>query len=212
MASLLVIVFLIEVAVRLVDAVGASTLNDLLWTAINYLPVSTAKEASRRRALQAEYLKVRRDMNATSSQDEFAKWAKLRRTHDKLLEELEKAKKSSEASRSQFDKYLTTARLLLTRAPQWVLPLWYAKTPIFWLPHGWFPYYAEWLIAFPRAPLGSVSIASWQLACAGAVLLLSDLLGGLVRAVLGRGGAAPAGKEEEKQQQQQQQQAQKQSM
>jgi hypothetical protein len=28
-------------------------------------------------------------MNATSSQDEFAKWAKLRRKHDKLLEQLE---------------------------------------------------------------------------------------------------------------------------
>ena len=39
---------------------------------------------------QSEYLKVRQELNATSSQDEFAKWAKLRRQHDKLLEELEK--------------------------------------------------------------------------------------------------------------------------
>jgi hypothetical protein len=30
-------------------------------------------------------------MNATSSQDEFAKWAKLRRQHDKVLEQLEKS-------------------------------------------------------------------------------------------------------------------------
>ena len=42
------------------------------------------------RKLQAEYLKIRRDLTATSSQDEFAKWAKLRRQHDKLLEQLEK--------------------------------------------------------------------------------------------------------------------------
>jgi hypothetical protein len=35
-------------------------------------------------------LTVRHELNATSSQDEFAKWAKLRRQHDKLLEELEK--------------------------------------------------------------------------------------------------------------------------
>lgn len=28
-------------------------------------------------------------MNSTSSQDEFAKWAKLRRRHDKTLEEFE---------------------------------------------------------------------------------------------------------------------------
>ena len=30
---------------------------------------------------------MKREMNATSSQDEFAKWAKLRRRHDKTLEE-----------------------------------------------------------------------------------------------------------------------------
>lgn len=47
---------------------------------------------------------------------------------------------------------------------------------MFWLPHGWFPYYAEWIISFPRAPLGSVSIASWQLACTGIITLLIDIL------------------------------------
>jgi len=33
---------------------------------------------------------VRHDLNATSSQDEFAKWARLQRKHDKLMDELEK--------------------------------------------------------------------------------------------------------------------------
>lgn len=36
-------------------------------------------------------MKVRHEMNATSSQDEFAKWAKLRRQHDKLFDQLEKS-------------------------------------------------------------------------------------------------------------------------
>lgn len=51
----------------------------------------TAKAATEHRKLQREYLKARNEMNATSSQDEFAKWAKLRRNHDKLLDKLEKA-------------------------------------------------------------------------------------------------------------------------
>lgn len=50
---------------------------------------------------------------------------------------------------------------------------------MFWVPHGWFPYYAEWIISFPRAPLGSVSVASWQLACAGVIALLSELITGI---------------------------------
>lgn len=60
-----------------------------LWTLINYLPISTSKTAAEQRTLQAEYLKVRNELNATSSQDQFAKWAKIRRQHDKLLEKLE---------------------------------------------------------------------------------------------------------------------------
>lgn len=62
--------------------------------------------------------------------------------------------------------------------------MWYAREPMFWLPHGWFPYYAEWIISFPRAPLGSVSVASWQLACTGVVALVSDTLGAILKLVL----------------------------
>jgi tail-anchored protein insertion receptor len=47
---------------------------------------------------------------------------------------------------------------------------------MFWLPYGWFPYYAEWLLSFPRAPLGSVSIASWQVACAIMIDLISKAI------------------------------------
>lgn len=54
---------------------------------------------------------------------------------------------------------------------------------MFWLPYGWFPYYAEWIISFPRAPMGSVSAPSWQLACSGMIALLSEiiiLVGGMI--------------------------------
>ena len=88
------------------------------------------------------------------------------------------AEKTLESSKSRFNTVLTVVRVLLTRAPQYLVPFWYAKEPMFWLPHGWFPYYAEWIISFPRAPLGAVSVASWQLACSGMIALLSDLVTG----------------------------------
>lgn len=47
---------------------------------------------------------------------------------------------------------------------------------MFWLPQGWMPYYAEWLLSFPRAPLGSVSIQAWVLACGAVILLVSDAI------------------------------------
>jgi tail-anchored protein insertion receptor len=55
---------------------------------------------------------------------------------------------------------------------------------MFWLPAGWFPYYVEWVLSFPRAPLGSVSIVSWQTACTGVVLFLSDIIKTALRFVL----------------------------
>lgn len=55
--------------------------------------------AAEQRKTQAEYLKVRRELNSTSSQDEFAKWAKIRRQHDKLLDKLEKQSTSGNGYR-----------------------------------------------------------------------------------------------------------------
>lgn len=52
--------------------------------------------------MQKEYLRVRLELNATSSQDQFAKWAKLKRQHDKLLEQLEQ--------KSAFKHFQSTAR------------------------------------------------------------------------------------------------------
>ncbi|KYK58389.1 CHD5 domain protein [Drechmeria coniospora] len=176
MSTLLLVIFAIELVAHLVNAIGAAQINNLLWTLINYLPISTSKAAAEQRKIQVQYLRVRRELNATSSQDEFAKWAKLRRQHDKLLEQLDASKKGLEASKARFDKYLTAVRMLLTKIPQYLMPFWYGKEAMFWLPHGWFPYYAEWIISFPRAPLGSVSAPSWQLACSGFIQLMSQAL------------------------------------
>jgi hypothetical protein len=145
-------------------------------------------------------------LNATSSQDEFAKWARLRRQHDKLLDELEKKSEERccllkqvsvlnvdltesglEATRATFDRYLTAARLISTRGVQWLLPMWYGREPMFWLPYGWFPYYVEWFASFPRAPLGSVSIVVWQWACTGILTLIVEAITGIIGLVAANG-------------------------
>ncbi|KAK0634974.1 CHD5-like protein-domain-containing protein [Bombardia bombarda] len=176
MPSLLVIIFGVELVAQLINTIGATTINNLLWQIVLYFPTSLSKGFSDQRIRQKKYLAARHELNATSSQDEFAKWAKLRRQHDKLFDELEKQKTSLDASRARFDRYLTTARLISTRGMQWFLPFWYSKEPIFWLPYGWFPYYVEWFASFPRAPMGSVSIVVWQMACSGILTLIIETI------------------------------------
>ena len=92
------------------------------------------------------------------------------------------------ASRQKFDTYLNVARILLTRAPHYLIPLWHAKHPMFWLPRGLFPYYAEWFLSLPKAPLGSVSIMSWQVACTAIIKLLSEAVTAVYALVVGSKG------------------------
>jgi hypothetical protein len=56
---------------------------------------------------------------------------------------------------------------------------------MFWLPYGWFPYYVEWFLSFPRAPMGSVSIVAWQWACTGVLTLVAETVGAIVGLVVG---------------------------
>ena len=133
-------------------------------------------------------------MNSTSSQDEFAKWAKLRRQHDKVQAELEKICTSRRArglsslaeadhvaaslssSRSAFDQTVGVAIWMSTNGFRLLLQFWLSREPMFWLLHGWVPYYIEWILACPKAPLGSISIQVWWIACAGVIQLVADLV------------------------------------
>jgi hypothetical protein len=76
------------------------------------------------------------------------------------------------ASRASFDGYFTVARWLSMNGLRLFLQFWYAKQALFWIPQGWAPGYVEWLLAFPKAPRGSVSIQIWALACASIVPLV----------------------------------------
>lgn len=185
MPSLLLVVLLVEVAVLLVNTIGAAAINNMLWNLYLTLPTQVSKQAAEKNKFQKEYLAIRRDLNATSSQDHFAKWAKLRRQHDKQLEQLEKMKASHEASKAKFDRTAGIIRWSATSGVKFLLPWIYGKEPMFWLPNGWFPYYVEWILSFPRAPLGSVSIVSWQAACAAAVLFFSDAIKAILASALG---------------------------
>jgi tail-anchored protein insertion receptor len=59
-----------------------------------------------------------------------------------------------------------------TTGLRFFIQFWYAKVPLFWIPEGWLPRYVEWILAFPRAPTGSISVQIWQIACASVIELV----------------------------------------
>jgi len=74
--------------------------------------------------------------------------------------------------KSTFDRTITFLRWGGTNGLRFFLQFWYAKRPMLWIPRGWVPSYVEWILAFPRAPTGSVSIQMWGIACATVVQLV----------------------------------------
>lgn len=70
---------------------------------------------------------------------------------------------------------------------------------MFWVPAGWVPYYVEWILSFPRAPLGSVSINIWGIACASMIALVAEGLGAAWVLITHRPNPLADGKQKEKQ-------------
>ncbi|KAI9872177.1 MAG: GET complex subunit get1 [Pleopsidium flavum] len=173
MPSLLMTVFVLQLAIHLVNTLGAVAINDLLWTLFNKLPTPTSKGVQDQTLLRREVVRLKREMNSTSSQDQFAKWAKLRRQHDKALAEYDQKTNSLTTYKTSFDNTITISRWLGTNGLRFFLQFWYARQPLFWIPQNWLPGYVEWLLAFPRAPRGSVSIQIWGIACASVIQLVS---------------------------------------
>lgn len=89
-----------------------------------------------------------------------------------------------DGTKAKFDKTVSTLRWVSTNGMRMFLQFWYSKQAMFWLPQGLIPYYGEWLLSFPRAPLGSISIQAWQLACGSVILLASDVIAALVGVLL----------------------------
>lgn len=138
-------------------------------------------------------MQLKRELGNTSAQDNFGKWAKLDRQHNKAMAEYQKLgantrifKKcqandpcvdgSLKTHQATFNSAVKTLRWLGTQGLRFVLQFWFSKSPMFWLPAGWVPYYVEWILSFPRAPLGSISIQVWTAACAAAIALASEAL------------------------------------
>ncbi|KAJ5095229.1 hypothetical protein N7532_007520 [Penicillium argentinense] len=190
MLSLIFMVLFVHIAIYLVNTIGASTIDSLLWLLYLKLPTSTSQNAREQQRMKREVLQLKREMNNTSSQDEFAKWAKLRRRHDKSMEEYEAMNKLISSQKTSFDWSVKTARWLSTNGLKIFLQFWYSKTPVFALPAGWFPYYVEWILSFPRVPLGYVSIQVWSNVCATAIGVVGDILGACLVCVLGSGAQA----------------------
>ncbi|KAI9843905.1 MAG: GET complex subunit get1 [Sclerophora amabilis] len=176
MPSLLLLTFIVQLFIDLISQEGAVIVQDACWSLYLRLPNATSKTAQDQSRLRQEYLRIKKEMNSTSSQDEFARWAKLRRQHDKVVAELEGKASSFNSSKANFVRVVTVLRWVVMIGLRIFMQVWYKKQPVFWIPRGWFPGYVERLLAFPQAPTGSISIQVWAFVCKGTIALVEEAL------------------------------------
>lgn len=89
-STLLVFVFFIQLTLYLINSIGAKTINELVWQAYIRLPFGTSQNIQEQGRLRRDVVRLKREMAAISAQDDFARWAKIRRQHDKALAEYDK--------------------------------------------------------------------------------------------------------------------------
>ncbi|KTW32215.1 uncharacterized protein T551_00897 [Pneumocystis jirovecii RU7] len=147
-----------------ISALGTKVISSLIYTIFfSFIPSTLSSVIKKHRLLQRSALETKKELSNTSSVDEFAKWAKLKRKYDKEVSEIEKISAEINSQQYNFNIKVHTMIWLCTTGLKYIIQWYYRKVPVFWLIKGWFPYYIERIMCFPMAPIGSVSISIWFL-------------------------------------------------
>ncbi|TFY75964.1 hypothetical protein EWM64_g8048 [Hericium alpestre] len=190
--SLILTIFALVFVTELLGWIGHSVLLQFAW--VLHQRIFHRGMVARQRQLKAEILQKKAELLQTSAQDQFAKWAKLRRSVDKGLADLEKLNKELGNAKSAFSLRFNSFIWIMTTGVQFVVGWYYRRAAVFYLPPGWFGPLTWWL-SLPFAPAGSVSCGIWQMACRRALKVgervVKDLASPSTTEPVSIGGAAP---------------------
>ncbi|KAJ3019416.1 UNVERIFIED_CONTAM: GET complex subunit get1 [Siphonaria sp. JEL0065] len=192
MAYAVLLVFLFAVVATLLD----SNYNALAAATHSLLRlVVPSKAAAKIQKVKMDLIDAKKAMNSISAQDEFAKWAKERRRHDKLETEYANLVKAQGSDKSSFERTVSWGVWIGV----WVLHigiiLVYRKTPMFYVPTSFVGPFSR-MLSMPFAPAGSVSVAFWLFASKNVIkkILTASKLIASSTVVAPTGSPATAGK------------------
>ncbi|KAH9252531.1 hypothetical protein BASA81_009574 [Batrachochytrium salamandrivorans] len=107
--------------------------------------------------LKAQILDIKTQLSRTSAQDQFAKWAKLQRQHDKLVAEYTTKSNDANAYKIVFQMQVSWGLWALFWILQIGFLMFWRSEAMFYMPRDWVGPFSNWL-SFPFAPKGSVSV------------------------------------------------------
>ncbi|KAL8292142.1 hypothetical protein RQP46_001608 [Phenoliferia psychrophenolica] len=136
---------------------------------------SSTPHAKQQRVLKTQVLSLRAELKATSAQDEFSKWAKLRRKVDKAVADLEALNGQAAGSKAAFASWFKRMLWILTTVLPFIISSWHRKEAVFYLPKGWFGPLGWWM-GLPSAPAGGIACGIWTMACKKTLGAVHDIV------------------------------------
>ncbi|KAF9793008.1 WRB/Get1 family [Thelephora terrestris] len=167
--ALLVTIFLLVLVSQIISWTGSAVLQGFFCSL--YLRLFHSKLIARQHELKTTTWSTKAQLMATSAQDHFAKWAKLKRSVDKGFQDLETTNSEIASVKTQFSIKFNSALWFMTTGLQFFIGWWYRKSAVFYLPQGWFGPLTWWL-GLPWAPTGSISCGVWQMACRRIIVVM----------------------------------------
>ena len=192
-----------------ISLIGRAAISSLLYTIV-FTYLLPNEQHKKQRALKREIIKNRTDLSNTSAQDDFAKWAKIRRKVDKQVAELEamseptslrlatanadelstRTDASLASHRSSFDKVIKAVIFIGTTGLQWSFTTRHSRSAIVYLPKDWFGP-LTWFLGLPFAPKGALGCTVFIMLVKRFIGIVTRIGKDIVLGVKGQGTEAP---------------------
>jgi len=182
MLGLAVGIFTLVVFTEITSWIGKDRIIDFFYSIV--LRITNSPLHKRRESLKKELLDMSIELRKTSSQDEFAKWAKLKRKLDKGATDLEKLNGEIAAKRSRFGMQFQGVLFVVTTVVPFAVTSWHGKQAVFYLPKGWFGP-SGWFLGLPMAPAGAVSCGVWSMVCKRVLKVLEGAFAEIFEGIFG---------------------------
>lgn len=126
------IILSVVLSVHIINLVGRERIESVVKPI--YLRLLYGKDLQEQKRLKKDLFSTRQQLNLTSSQDEFAKWAKLKRSVDKHLAQLEAINGRLAGASSSVSLLVRAILFLGTTLFPFCLTFYFGKVPMFFLP------------------------------------------------------------------------------
>ncbi|KAJ1916359.1 GET complex subunit get1 [Tieghemiomyces parasiticus] len=148
---LLLFILALSFVTELCHSIGYSNLVTQLWHL--YRQSRFSKEVRAQQKLKQDIIRLQNELRQTTAQDEFAKWAKIKRRLDKDMAAYDAQTSDAAFAKSAFEIKVTIALRILLYGSRTFVVFWYRSAPVFFLPSRWFNPIG-WFLSFPLAPAG----------------------------------------------------------